>query len=452
MSLITESMATTEEEKKRYLQRCDSLPNDFNHNKEAMAENNNKYSHTIHLCPNDIYKSDEELNGKKSLKSLNGYQILILILLSYGNFWVAACVSLQAPFFPKEAESKGATPTQYGFVFGVYELMIAVTSPLFGKMIASVSPILFCELGLFISGISTVLFGLLDRLEIGNDFIIMCFVVRIIEGVSSAAFMTASYAIMTKEFPDRIATTFSLLQTFFGLGLILGPTLGGALYQWGGFILPFVVLGSFLLLGGVFTFLLLETCDKPPEQESGNFIAFMSDSGVLLDALAIATSLNFIGFNAATLEPHLRQFNLRPIDPKKLCLFGCLLSIVGYVYIGPQEFIEFEPQLWLITLSLVFIGFGLASKLVTAFISALNDAIHRRGFPDNISTYGLVSAMYFSANSMGAFIGPTLGGYLIETVGYRSGTFVILMIDVILTKVGKTKLLQKYCIARKALN
>ena len=34
-------------------------------------------------------------------------QLLILILLAYGNFWIAACVSLQAPFFPKEAESKG---------------------------------------------------------------------------------------------------------------------------------------------------------------------------------------------------------------------------------------------------------------------------------------------------------------------------------------------------------
>ena len=34
----------------------------------------------------------------------------------------------------------------------------------------------------------------------------------------------------------------------------------------------------------------------------------MSDFGVILDSLAIITALNFIGFNAATLEPHLRQF------------------------------------------------------------------------------------------------------------------------------------------------
>ncbi|XP_054156784.1 MFS-type transporter SLC18B1-like [Oppia nitens] len=387
-------------------------------------------------------------------------QILILILLAYGNFWVAACVSLQAPFFPKEAESKGATPTQYGLIFGIYELCIAITSPLFGKMIASVNPILLSEIGLFIAGLSTVIFGLLDQLPAGTPFITACFAVRIVEGISAAAFMTASYVIMAKEFCDRIATTFSLLETCFGLGLILGPTLGGAFYQLGGFLLPFVILGSFLLLGGVFTFILMPKTVEVSQQKSGNLWKFISDPGILLDALAITTSLNFIGFNAATLEPHLRRFNLSPIimgcifvisggiyaittpiwgrlcdkgfNPKKLCLFGSILSLVGFTFIGPLDFIAIEPQLWLVITSLVFIGLGIASKLVTAFISALHDSIHRRGFPDDISTYGLVSAMFFCACSIGAFIGPTLGGFLLETIGYRKSTLVILVIDIIL--------------------
>lgn len=39
-----------------------------------------------------------------------------------------------------------------------------------------------------------------------------------------------------------------------------------------------------------------------------SMLAFVNDSGIVYDILAIVTSLNFIGFNAATLEPHLRQF------------------------------------------------------------------------------------------------------------------------------------------------
>lgn len=186
--------------------------------------------------------------------------------------------------------------------------MICITSPLFGKLITWVSPNFLCEAGLFAAGSSTILFGLLDRAPYGTSFITLAFLIRIVEGIASAAFMTASYAAMAKEFPDKIATTFSLLETCFGLGLILGPTLGGAFYELGGFLMPFAILGIFLLFGGVVTFILMPDSGEVTERSSGNLIKFMSDPGIILDALSIVTALNFIGFNAATLEPHLRQF------------------------------------------------------------------------------------------------------------------------------------------------
>lgn len=47
------------------------------------------------------------------------------------------------------------------------------------------------------------------------------------------------------------------LETFFGLGLIAGPTVGGALYSLGGYYLPFVVLGTCLLLAAILTIIIL---------------------------------------------------------------------------------------------------------------------------------------------------------------------------------------------------
>ncbi|GIX94914.1 MFS-type transporter SLC18B1, partial [Caerostris darwini] len=58
----------------------------------------------------------------------------VVISLTYANFWMASAFSLQAPFFPREAELKGATPTQYGFVFSVFELVIIIMSPVYGKL------------------------------------------------------------------------------------------------------------------------------------------------------------------------------------------------------------------------------------------------------------------------------------------------------------------------------
>lgn len=60
------------------------------------------------------------------------------------------------------------------------------------------------------------------------------------------------------------------LETFFGLGLIVGPTMGGFLFQMGGYTLPFMVLGVLLIAAALLTYALLpsvEHCDLP---QSGN--------------------------------------------------------------------------------------------------------------------------------------------------------------------------------------
>lgn len=96
---------------------------------------------------------------QKRLSTFTKRQLFALACIAYGNFWVAACVSLQAPFFPHEAEQKGASATIYGLIFGVYELMIITTSPLFGKMVAKMPPNILVQMGLLVCGSATIAFG-----------------------------------------------------------------------------------------------------------------------------------------------------------------------------------------------------------------------------------------------------------------------------------------------------
>lgn len=56
----------------------------------------------------------------------------------------------------------------------------------------------------------------------------------------------------------------AFIETCFGLGIIVGPTVGGALFQVGGYITPFAVMGSVLFLSSIFTTLVL-----PKSIESG---------------------------------------------------------------------------------------------------------------------------------------------------------------------------------------
>jgi hypothetical protein len=54
----------------------------------------------------------------------------------------------------------------------------------------------------------SVLRRLLDRVDDHYSFIALSFMIRIVEALGNAAFLTASFAIIAKEFPDNVATTF----------------------------------------------------------------------------------------------------------------------------------------------------------------------------------------------------------------------------------------------------
>lgn len=89
----------------------------------------------------------------------------------------------------------------------------------------------------------------------------------------------------------------------------------------------------------------------------------------------------------------------------------------------------YSSQLWLIIVSLLFIGLGLSAKLVSSFVACLNHSVSVRGYPNDSATHGLVSALFFSSCSVGAFIGPSAGGYLLDHFGYRWATLFIVITD-----------------------
>ncbi|PSN37320.1 MFS-type transporter SLC18B1 [Blattella germanica] len=271
------------------------------------------------------------------------------------------------------AERKGATATEYGLVFGIFELVVFILNRLGPKFLFNG--------GIFTTGSCAILFGLLDRVEGHVPFIVLSFLIRIIEAMGNAAFLTASFAIIAKEFPDNVATTFASLETFFGLGLIVGPTVGGALYQAGD-------LSQCLNICLILTASLIQVLKIP---------------GVMLAAASIIVTSMSIGFLQATLEPHLRQFELSPVVlglmfvinggtyaitapcwgwlcdkkmvPKIATVIGCLLIIVGFLLVGPAPFVPGPTIMWVCILGLVSHGLGIAAQLVASFTDALRTSM-----------------------------------------------------------------------------
>ena len=80
---------------------------------------------------------------------------------------------------------------------------------------------------------------------------------------------SSSLGILMKIFPNKVARVMSWTQTCFGLGYMLGPGVGAALYQTGGFMLPFLVIGTLSTLFSIALVFTIPDLSSEPDNQTG---------------------------------------------------------------------------------------------------------------------------------------------------------------------------------------
>ncbi|XP_044867072.1 MFS-type transporter SLC18B1-like isoform X6 [Mauremys mutica] len=362
------------------------------------------------------------------------------------NFSSMICYSILGPFFPREAEKKGASDTVVGLIFGCFALSNFLTSLIVGNYLVQIGAKFTFVAGMFVSGCITILFGMLDRAPDGPIFIGLCFLVRAMDATGFAAAATASFSILAKAFPNNIATVMGSLETFTGLGLVLGPPLGGFLFQSFGYEVPFTVLGCIVLILVPLNMYLLPKYDALATKDSFwmlvtlpkvVFLCFTRFSlsaclgfleptmslfvlekfklpagyvGLVFLALALSYSLSapLLGLLSDKM-PYLRKW---------LLVFGGLLTALSFFLLGPAPILHIESKLWMFVLTLVLYGFSFGMTCIPLFPEILSCA-YENGFEQGLSTLGLVSGLCGAMWSLGGFVGPTLGGFLNERLGFE---------------------------------
>eukprot|EP00095_Tigriopus_kingsejongensis_P003951 maker-scaffold79_size400133-snap-gene-1.9 protein:Tk03951 transcript:maker-scaffold79_size400133-snap-gene-1.9-mRNA-1 annotation:"uncharacterized mfs-type transporter" len=392
------------------------------------------------------------------------------------------CSNATAPFYPHEAEKKGCVPSEYGLVFGIFELTVFLVSPIIGANLNRLGMKATLNIGIGTVGVTSILFGLLDRIEDGKVFLGLSFALRIIEACGNSGFLTGSFSMIAKEFPDNVATMFAILETFFGIGMICGPTVGGALYELGGFTLPFVTLGGVLICATIFTSVILPNPTQTVEDSLNkpSMIQALKVPSIIMASYSVSCAAASLGFLQATLEPHMRDFGLSPLlvgclfvisggcygeewqsfptemslipinrrvfcptgisapmwgffcdrkPPKVAAFVGAVLIAAGFVLMGPLPFFPFQKSIPLIIGALVLHGIGLGAQVVSGFADAHKQAL-AAGFPDTIDTYGLISGLWTSVFALGAFVGPTVAGILFDAIQFPMATLFIIVAQI----------------------
>ena len=244
----------------------------------------------------------------------------MLTVFCINGFTSTVLQSLISPFFPNEAHSKGASSTAYTFAQSSFNLTVIFLSPWMSTIILKIGPKWVSVMGLMIEGCTAIGFGMLHHVEEGTLFIGLSTLVRIIQGFGWMGNHISTMTLGFRHYPNTFILVFSMVQFFVGLATAIGPAIGGALYQVGGYVMPFAVIGGCLIMCAFVTSLVLppnvRVCSATnitTNNEPGTFkIICKSPVSILALTIELCATIT-AGFLMATLEPHLRQFELSPI-------------------------------------------------------------------------------------------------------------------------------------------
>ncbi|XP_052098229.1 MFS-type transporter SLC18B1-like [Mytilus californianus] len=394
------------------------------------------------------------------------------IVLSLGLVCVCSyiCYSLPAPFFTIKATERGISKTVIGILFAMFEFVIFVLSPLIGKYLSTLGFRKVFLAGVMLCGVSTMIIGVLNYIPDKNIFIVSCFVVRFLEAVGSAACLTSVYAIVAIAFPKKIPSVMGVIEMCNGLGMMIGPALGSGLYQIGGFGLPFYTTGAMLMLTGIFCFF---TIPKPTDKEdnsSMSVLILLKNPSIMITGLMVLIAASGIGFLEPTLAIQLKELDLSTaeaggffvllpfvyalssplwgfINEKKDCgrwmmNIALIFAFLSFMMFGPTPLIPYiKSSIAQLTLSSICFGMSMSCILVPTLPYILKSVSFEGHNEGGMAVYGIVAGFESASFSLGAFIGPLLGGIMVDHLKFPTASTVYAFMFLIVVSKMKRKLI-----------
>ena len=180
--------------------------------------------------------------------------IKVLIGVCYVNLASNACFSVLASFFDRVSEEKGVSKSEVGLIFGIFAGVNVVVSPILGTLASNIGINFMFIGGIVLAGGCTILFSFVNLINGRVPYMTFCFLIRGIQALGCASYFTAALTILANEWGNRTALAMGFYEISTGLGMIIGPLLGGWLYDIGGFGLPFWVVGALMFFGSIINY------------------------------------------------------------------------------------------------------------------------------------------------------------------------------------------------------
>eukprot|EP00090_Calanus_glacialis_P029708 TRINITY_DN47709_c0_g1_i1.p1 TRINITY_DN47709_c0_g1~~TRINITY_DN47709_c0_g1_i1.p1 ORF type:complete len:472 (-),score=104.19 TRINITY_DN47709_c0_g1_i1:99-1514(-) len=385
-----------------------------------------------------------------------------LIILGFSAFLAGCTLSILAPFYSKEAEDHGISVTASGTVFASVFVLQIIFTPVFGKYIKVIGSTKLFIFGVMTSGLTNILFGFLPAIKSGPVFLGASLAIRSVTALGESAMSTAVYPLARKRCAQGSQSSMmSMLETMIGFGTTIGPFIGGLLFEYGGFCLPFATCGILLLFCGCLACLVLDPREEEKaaaeEEErgpavAGSFRLLLSTPVMLLACLVTVVTGMSTQWYQPSLEPYVRtQFGMSPfqasllfiidgctyalvtpiigklldkgLDCRVVLVFGSGIICFGYLLLAPAPPFLFAPSLVQIGVGAGVHGVGMAMNFIGTLTLMTQES--GRKSADSEQIQGMVTSIWITCESLGGFIGAAAGGAAYDKLGWSSSCVMV---------------------------
>lgn len=353
-----------------------------------------------------------------------------LFLLSFSMVIVMLGYGMIIPIIPFYIEKLGASGSQLGLLAASFSIMQFIFAPVWGNISDRIGrkPILL--LGLIGDAVSMLIFGLANQLW-------LLFAARSITGIlSSATLPTAMAYVSDSTTEEDRSRGIGWLGAAMGLGVILGPGIGGWLAG-GSLSLPFFLASGLSILAAILTYIMLP--ESKPEvvdgslQEKKSLFQFQSMWQALKSPIGILMFISFlVSFGLTNFEAifglyALEKFNYGPEQVGTILMVIAIVSTIGKAALtGPATRRWGEAKIIkgsLLISSLGFIALLLANTYITILLATgffilsktlLRPAVLSLTSKQTDSGQGTAMGLNNAFMSLGRIIGPVWAGFVFD--------------------------------------
>jgi len=379
----------------------------------------------------------------------------IIFILFLMNFISGMGYSIISPLFPPLGIKIGLTETIIGIIIGIFDVANTLLTTITPKLCQKFTRIKLLYFSAFGEATCTIIYGIIGH-YVKNYYllIISMLIVRIIHGCCGAIIATLVYS-LTISLADSSKTKKAIgyLEIAWCFGISAGPIIASVFYNYGGYPLPFIVVGIILFTSIYLTFLIShektesndEIEDDPPFLKFllykeiivilGSFIFGMASESFFYPSLTnhltrhygLSIKISSLFFAILAIA-YIITLQFLDLTTKKFGLYGAsfiglAMAALGVLMVYP--YYPFPQKVFSVMIGLALIGGGGAPIFVPGLVSLTKSIKEIETDLDELSSNDVASAIYNLTVAIGNFFGPTIGGYLSTCLGFKDSCLFI---------------------------